>query len=773
MITSPTRVFAPVRRLAPALILALAPLLGPVQTAMVQAADGACAPSGIRIACTFVYTGAEQTWAVPAGVSAVQVTAVGAPGAAGSGGAGGNGARVTATLAVPAATTTLYVEVGGNIGTYPGFGLNTFNGGGVGRSGGGGSGGGASDVRTCSLSACGALPPAVFSPDPAGCVNGVLGPNTLGGLPCVTDGRLVVAGGGGGGGGGGCATAGGQAGDASVTGAGDSVICGRGGNGGFGGTTGAYPIDGLGGTHCEVYINQSGVISVRSITTSPFTCSRLGGGGGGGFWGGGGGNLIVGTQVSGGGGAGSSFWLPSATNTSMATDTSDTPSVTITYSPPNTTAPTANSSVTAGTPGTNGWYTSDVTVNWNWTDTGGSGIDTSHCTQSSTSTGEGVLTLMATCQDLAGNVGTSSSMVQVDQTRPTISAAATSSPNSSGWYTAPVTVHFTCQDALSGIPAGACPADQLLSADGSPVSSTAGTVSDTAGNTSPPSNVVTVQLDQNPPSVTCAAPDGAWHATDVSLGCTASDATSGLANAAADASFQLSTSVPAGTETATANTSSRSVADVAGNTTTAGPISGNKVDKKAPSISLSQPNGTYLLNEAVTASYSCSDSGSGVATCAGPVSSGAAIDTSSAGTKTFLVEATDAVGNTSSQSVSYTVNYAFGGFLAPVNNPTTVNTGKAGKAYPVKFQLTDVSGAFISTLGAVKSITYQSASCGAFSSDPTDPLETSTTGSSGPQYDSTANQYIYTWATPSTAGCYTLFLTLDGEQVFPAYFNLL
>jgi hypothetical protein len=457
--------------------------------------------------------------------------------------------------------------------------------------------------------------------------------------------------------------------------------------------------------------------------------------------------------------------------------------------PADQTPPTTTAAVSP-VPNAAGWALSNVTVTLVATDeAGGSGVKeivysaggaqtigattVPGGTASVQFTAEGTTTLAYFARDVAGNQEAAKTLtVKLDKTPPTVSAAATSQPNPSGWYTATVTVQFTCADTLSGV--GTCPPDQLLSADSSAASSIAQTATDVAGNTSAPSNVVRGNVDQTAPTLNCAAPDAAWHATDVSLGCTSSDATSGLANVA-NGSFQLSTSVPSGTETASAATGSHSVADVAGNSSRAGPLAGNKVDKKAPSITLSQPvAATYQLNQAVTASYSCSDGGSGVATCSGPVSSGAAIDTSTVGTKTLTVTATDVVGNTTSQSVSYTVIilYRFSGFLQPVDNPDTVNTGKAGRTYPVKFQLTDASGAYVSNLSAVKSITFKATTCRAFSGDPTDALETEATGSSGLRYDSTANQYVYTWKTPSTMGCYTLFVTLDsGQPPLPAYFN--
>jgi uncharacterized repeat protein (TIGR01451 family) len=168
--------------------------------------------------------------------------------------------------------------------------------------------------------------------------------------------------------------------------------------------------------------------------------------------------------------------------------------------------------------------------------------------------------------------------------------------------------------------------------------------------------------DATAPEVSCGTPDGTWHGSDVSIACTASDPQSGLANPA-DASFNLTTNVPAGTETATASTGSRAVCNNDGGCTTAGPIGGNKVDKKPPVITITAPaaNATYQLNASVAATYACVDGGSGVGSCQGPVANGSPIDTSSTGPKTFTVTATDNVGNPSNLSVTYSVVSGGGG----------------------------------------------------------------------------------------------------------------
>jgi Glycine rich protein/Bacterial Ig domain len=235
---------------------------------------------------TFSYTGGEQTYTVPAGVSGLSVTAIGAPG----GGpiscclAAGRGAVVSGIVSVTSGQT-VYVEVGGSGGTPAGG----FNGGGDGGTNPGLNafgGGGASDVRTLPISA------------------GVISINA----------RLIVAAGGGGsgypasaggdagqpgtntpfpgsdGGGAGTQTAGGAGGcDTAAVGCGTAGSLGNGGAGGSsgngaqaregpggggglyggGGSGGALDAVGGGGGGSSLVPSNLGTMSLASLTTAP------------------------------------------------------------------------------------------------------------------------------------------------------------------------------------------------------------------------------------------------------------------------------------------------------------------------------------------------------------------------------------------------------------------------------------------------------------------------------------------------------------------------
>jgi hypothetical protein len=125
------------------------------------------------------------------------------------------------------------------------------------------------------------------------------------------------------------------------------------------------------------------------------------------------------------------------------------------------------------------------------------------------------------------------------------------------------------------------------------------------------------------------------------------------------------------------------------------------------------------------------------------------------------------------QSVTVTPSYTFIGFLAPVYNPTIVNKGKAGRTYPIKWQLKDNAGNFVSDLSAIKSITYVVVPADTFSDNPVGTIvDTAATGGTSLRYDSTTNQFIYNWSTPGVAQSYVLTVTLKDGSAHTAYFNL-
>jgi hypothetical protein len=275
-----------------------------------------------------------------------------------------------------------------------------------------------------------------------------------------------------------------------------------------------------------------------------------------------------------------------------------------------------------------------------------------------------------------------------DSTPPLITPTIAGQLGDNGWYTSDVEVSWSVTDPESGVTTSTGCDTTSVTADTTGVTLTC---TSTSGGGSA-NQSVTIKRDATAPSVSCGSADGAWHSSDVSIACTASDNFSQLANAG-DANFSLTTSVPAGTETENASTESRNVYDNAGNVATAGPVSGNKVDKKAPTIAITTPtNAVYLLNQSVAASFTCQDGGAGVATCNGTAPNGGNIDTSSAGSKSFSVSATDNVGSVASpQSVAYTVGY---GVIALFDQ---TKAAKSGSTIPIKVQLVDVLGHNVSS----------------------------------------------------------------------------
>ena len=238
---------------------------------------------------TFDYTGDEQTYTVPAGVSSLLLTVTGASGGSGYafpppglGGGGGTSAQVTGFLSVtPGQQLTIAVGGAGGNATTNG------NGGGGGGNAGDGAGG--------------------FPGGEGGNGDGPGGGGGGGGAASVVyDGltNLVIAGGGGGGGGGGCFLAyeggfGGGAGPQTGINGGGNGINGLGAGAGAGGAAAAGNFGGAG---------------YPANNADAVTLAGGGGGGGGGFAGGdagapGGG----GCGGGGGGGAGSNYADPSVT----------------------------------------------------------------------------------------------------------------------------------------------------------------------------------------------------------------------------------------------------------------------------------------------------------------------------------------------------------------------------------------------------------------------------------------------------------------------------
>jgi hypothetical protein len=166
-----------------------------------------------------------------------------------------------------------------------------------------------------------------------------------------------------------------------------------------------------------------------------------------------------------------------------------------------------------GTAGDNGWYRTNVTVNWTVVDPTSpiiseQGCDPTTITADTPPSGT-ILTCMATSQvDPSHTVSTTEhAVVSIDRVAPGAIVATPDSADNGGWFNRPVQVRWAATDSGSGI--ASCTSTPYSGPDAAGTSLT-GTCTDKAGNVSAPVPFV-FNYDATPPALTAvtATPDDA------------------------------------------------------------------------------------------------------------------------------------------------------------------------------------------------------------------------------------------------------------------------
>ena len=207
-----------------------------------------------------------------------------------------------------------------------------------------------------------------------------------------------------------------------------------------------------------------------------------------------------------------------------------------------------------------------------------------------------------------------------------------------------------------------------------------------------------------------------------------------------------------------------------------------KRDATPPTVTAGTPpaGSPYLLNQAVTPAFTCSDnlsgfvssgsnstSGRNTTDCTGPAS----VDTSTVGAHSYgPMVATDKAGNTSVPvTTNYNITYNFVGFLQPIDNLPVINTANAGRTIPVKWQLKDANGVLISDLSSLTSLSAAPIGCSAAPAAIVEE-QLSSPGSTVFRFDGA--QFIFNWqTTKSWSGCWLLQSTFNDGTVHYAKFQ--
>ena len=315
------------------------------------------------------------------------------------------------------------------------------------------------------------------------------------------------------------------------------------------------------------------------------------------------------------------------------------------------TTPPVITPTVSGTLGTADWYTGDVSLSWKVSDPESRVSRKSGCGDVSvrSDTSGHTYTCAATS---TGGRSTKSVTIKRDATLPT---ATITVPANGATYTAGqvVAANYACSDARSGVAACAGPVATGAAIDTASAGNKSFTVNatDKAGNAR--SAIVAYKVvDTTPPAITPTVSGtlgaNGWYTSNVNVSWAVTDAQSSIGAQSGCGTVAITADTSGATYTCTATsaggTSSKSVTI--------------KRDATRPAATITAPasGATYALNQSVTANYACSDALSGPAGCTGTVANGAGINTSTAGTKTFAVNATDLAGNATTASVTYTVS---------------------------------------------------------------------------------------------------------------------
>jgi hypothetical protein len=407
-----------------------------------------------------------------------------------------------------------------------------------------------------------------------------------------------------------------------------------------------------------------------------------------------------------------------------------------------------------GTQGLNGWWVSNVTLNWTVEDPESQILETRGC-DAVTLTTDTVGTSFTCYARSDGGETQVTVTIRLDRTGPVVTATPSRSPDSNGWYNHGLSVGFSGTDATSGI--NSCVPAQSYSGPDNANASVSGSCQDRAGN-------VTVRnfalsYDATAPTVTGAnasrTPDHAgWYNHTLSIAFNGADATSGI-----DSCTQASYSGPDSQNASVSGT----CRDRAGNTS-AGSGFGFQYDETGPVVTATpsrNPDSNGWYNHELSVGFAGTDATSGLDSCV-PPQSYSGPDSQQASVSGSCV---DHAGNSSVRAfaLSYdgTAPQAFG---APARQPDS--NGWYNQAIRVAFDGTDATSG-IDACTAPQVYSGPDAANASFSGDCTDRAgNTSVAATFSLAYDATAPQVAATpGRAPDSNGWYNHALTVTFSGV--------